>query len=85
MEFTTVQKLVNAPIHPYTKGLINSIPRIDKNVDLLEFIEGEAPNCNNMPPGCPFCLRCRFAQSKCFTQQPNLKKIEEDHSVSCFL
>lgn len=84
MEYTTVKKLINMPMHPYTKGLINSIPRLDRNVDRLEFIEGETPN-KNILSGCPFCSRCKFAQSKCFTQQPNLKKIDDDHFISCFL
>lgn len=85
MEYTTAQKLVNDPAHPYTKGLINSIPRLDKNVDRLGFIEGETPSWDCMPLGCPFCTRCKFAYNKCFTQKPNLKKIDDDHFCSCFL
>lgn len=85
MEYTTVQNLINNPVHPYTKGLISSIPRLDKNIESLEFIEGETPNVDNMPIGCPFCSRCKFAQGRCFTQKPNLKKIDEDHFTSCFL
>lgn len=85
MEYTTVQNLINNPVHPYTKGLISSIPRLNKNIESLEFIEGETPNVDNMPIGCPFCSRCKFAQSICFTQKPNLKKIDEDHFTSCFL
>lgn len=85
MEQTTMEKLICNPVNPYTKGLINSIPQLDKNVDKLEYIEGETPNVNNMPAGCPFCTRCKFSRPKCFTQKPNLKNVEENHYVSCFL
>ena len=85
MEYTTMKNLIYNPVSPYTKGLINSIPQFDKNCDHLEFIEGETPNIDNMPAGCPFCTRCKFALPKCFTQKPNLKNVEEDHAVSCFL
>lgn len=85
MEYTTMKNLIYNPVSPYTKGLINSIPQLDKNSERLEYIEGETPNVDNMPAGCPFCTRCKFALPKCFTQKPNLKNVEEEHSVSCFL
>ncbi len=84
MEYASTEKLINNPVHPYTQGLLKSIPNIDSRSDYLDFIEGETPNFETMPAGCPFSPRCPLAQQKCFTQQPNTKKHEDDHYSSCF-
>nr|WP_276515010.1 ABC transporter ATP-binding protein [Vallitalea guaymasensis] len=70
--------------HPYTGGLLKSIPKLDKDVEKLEQIEGSVPHPLNLPKGCKFAPRCKYATDKCNEEMPELKKVEEDHFVRCF-
>lgn len=84
VESTDVDTLFYNPQHPYTQSLLESIPRIGRNVADLEVISGSVPNPMNIPKGCPFHTRCREAQpGLCDVEVPELKEIEPGHYVSC--
>ncbi len=88
VEEATVERLFANPLHPYTQGLIRSIPRIDKDAGKrarLEAIGGVVPSLIDPPPGCRFAPRCRFAQSACTEAVPELRAIEPGHKVACIL
>lgn len=69
--------------HPYTRGLINSIPDLDKGKKRLDTIPGIVPNMYNLPLGCKFSERCENCQERCLKEEPQLQKIGENHFVSC--
>ncbi|MDX9935336.1 MAG: peptide ABC transporter ATP-binding protein, partial [Sphaerochaetaceae bacterium] len=74
------------PAHPYTFGLIQSVPRLDKAKNGRLFsIEGQPPNVIDLPPCCPFHPRCEKAMDVCRTQYPPTKNLGEHHEVSCWL
>ena len=86
VEEAPVEKLFANPRHPYTQGLIRSIPRIDKAAvrkTRLQTIAGVVPRLINPPPGCRFAPRCNFATDECRTAQPALREIERGHKVAC--
>ncbi|MEH6939571.1 ABC transporter ATP-binding protein [Bacillus sp. JJ664] len=73
------------PLHPYTKGLLNAIPKISRKVDRLEAIEGTVPDALNLPNGCSFHPRCQFATDRCKNEAPPLFLQEDGREVRCFL
>lgn len=73
------------PLHPYTKGLLNAIPKISQKVERLEAIEGSVPDALNMPSGCSFHPRCNFATERCKQEAPPLFKQEDGREVRCFI
>ncbi|MEW6214089.1 MAG: ABC transporter ATP-binding protein [Nitrospirota bacterium] len=81
MEFTDVNKLFNNPGHPYTIGLLESLPK-EKGMPLKP-IPGFVPEPDKLPPGCKFSDRCRFVMSYCQVEEPELKPISEGHLVRC--
>ncbi|HEY7580334.1 MAG TPA: ABC transporter ATP-binding protein [Acetobacteraceae bacterium] len=88
VEEATVDRLFANPLHPYTQGLIRSIPRIDKDAGKrarLEAISGVVPSLIEPPPGCRFAARCKFAGPRCTAAVPELRKVEEGHRVACVL
>jgi len=85
VEYTDVDTLFNKPLHPYTKGLNKSIPRLDLDVMRLETIRGMVPNLLEVPSGCPFNPRCDFCFDKCLEEMPELQEVERDHLVKCHL
>jgi peptide/nickel transport system ATP-binding protein len=88
VEEAPVERLFSAPAHPYTQGLIRSIPRLDlaaKRKQRLEAIAGIVPSLVNPPHGCRFAPRCRFAQAACVEAPPPLREIEPGHKVACIL
>jgi peptide/nickel transport system ATP-binding protein/oligopeptide transport system ATP-binding protein len=85
VEYTDVDTLFNKPLHPYTKGLNKSIPRLDVDVGRLDPIKGIVPNLLDVPPGCPFHPRCEFCFEKCIVEIPELMIIESGHLVKCHL
>ncbi|HTI80206.1 MAG TPA: ABC transporter ATP-binding protein [Acetobacteraceae bacterium] len=88
VEEATVERLFASPLHPYTQGLIRSIPRIDKDAGKqarLEAIGGSVPSLITPPPGCRFAPRCKFAQPKCTEAMPELRTVESGHKVACVL
>jgi peptide/nickel transport system ATP-binding protein len=88
VEEATVERLFANPLHPYTQGLIRSIPRIDKDAGKrtrLEAIAGVVPSLIEPPPGCRFAPRCKFAKPECTDAVPELRKVEAGHKVACIL
>lgn len=89
VEQSDVQTLFAEPKHPYTQGLIGSIPVLGIIKDKLEVIPGSVPNLINLPPGCRFAPRCKARIQHnltiCATQNPALKPIAPDHNVRCWL
>jgi len=85
VEYATALSLFKNPAHPYTKGLINSIPSIEKRDQELQTIRGMVPNLIFPPSGCRFHPRCDYRLEICAKVKPLLKKIEEDHLIACHL
>jgi len=86
VEEAPVERLFGNPAHPYTQGLIRSIPRIDLSAERkqrLETIAGTVPKLINPPVGCRFAPRCRLAKDACTSAQPPLREIEPGHKVAC--
>ena len=85
VEEADVRSLFDNPLHPYTKGLLRSIPQIDdESEERLYMIKGMVPNPLNMPSGCPFSDRCEQSMERCTQAMPELQEIE-GHKVRCFL
>lgn len=70
--------------HPYTEGLMHSIPRLDIERGELEPIEGVVPHPLNMPRGCKFAPRCQYCTQKCIDEEPELRQVGDDQYVRCF-
>ncbi|MCH1625885.1 ABC transporter ATP-binding protein [Ferdinandcohnia quinoae] len=86
VEKTDVDTLFYNPKHPYTKLLMESIPKLDEEVDTLGSIEGIVPSLKNMPKvGCRFADRCPVAMPECKQITPVLAEVEDGHDVSCLL
>jgi len=85
VEYANVDTLFHNPLHPYTRGLHKSIPRLDLEVKRLDTIKGLVPNLLNLPPGCPFYPRCDFCFKRCVEEMPELIEIEDSHLVKCHL
>ena len=85
VESTLTKTLFNETAHPYTNGLLKSIPTIGKKQDRLYTIKGNVPNILNLPKGCRFVDRCDYAQDICFSSRPADEYIKDKHMVSCFL
>ncbi len=83
VEEADADDLFRRPRHPYTLGLLESIPRLDEPKDAeLTPIEGQPPHLADLPPGCPFRPRCPFAVDRCGFENPSLEA--EDHRAACF-
>ena len=88
VEEAPVEELFANSLHPYTQGLIRSIPRLDRTSGRrrrLEAISGTVPSLLHPPPGCRFAPRCSFASVACTAAIPPLRTIEGDHKVACTL
>jgi oligopeptide/dipeptide ABC transporter ATP-binding protein len=85
VEYTDVYTLFDNPLHPYTKGLSKSIPRMNVDVEHLNAIPGIVPNLLDLPSGCPFHPRCDFSFKRCVEEMPELIEIENSHLVKCHL
>ena len=71
--------------HPYTEGLMYSVPRLDTPTGVrLEAIPGAVPHPLNLPVGCKFAPRCKYATDKCHKEEPKLQEIEKGHEIRCF-
>jgi oligopeptide/dipeptide ABC transporter ATP-binding protein len=87
-EIADVFELFGNPLHPYTQGLLVSIPRPELpeyRGKRLVAIPGNVPSIMNLPRGCKFCTRCSQAIERCFTEEPPLVEITADHFVRCHL
>jgi peptide/nickel transport system ATP-binding protein len=83
VEVGPVRKVVKAPLHPYTKGLMGCIPRLDADSDRLVQISGSMPRLTAIPTGCPFSPRCPHALPRCVTERPNHTRPGESE-VACW-
>ncbi len=84
VESARVEALFAGPQHPYTIGLLGSIPRLDADRERLSTIEGTVPSPDRQPTGCRFSPRCPFADRQCREQPPPLRDIESGHAVACW-
>ena len=82
-----VDAIFSQPRHPYTWGLMGSLPRLDVAVDRLEQIPGQPPSLLRPPPGCRFHPRCKYAMPRCLEQLPHLEPLSYDprHEQACYL
>ena len=90
VESAEVKELYGNPKHPYTQGLLESIPDLKSEKKRLNSIEGVVPNPMELPKGCYFAPRCKFAMDKCWQEEPGVYFIDkekngETHQVKCFL
>lgn len=87
VESGPVESLFASPLHPYTLGLLNSVPKIggENRKGRLSEIKGNAPQLDNLPPGCPFHPRCPSVMDECKVRKPALKTVQPGRKVSCWL
>ena len=86
VETAPARELYARPRHPYTRGLMDSIPRLDDVASKrLVPIAGQPPDLANLPPGCAFAPRCKHAMDRCRTERPALEPVGERHLKACFL
>ena len=83
VERAEVHEIYARPAHPYTRGLLESIPRLDQKGQTLSAIGGLPPNLTKIPPGCAFNPRCRMAQEVCRTERPPLREVEPGRLSAC--
>lgn len=83
VEYATVRELFANPRHPYTQGLLRSIPRLGQHTKRLSTIAGMVPSLGQFPAGCRFQDRCQYRQDLCTKSQPELRKMAADASVAC--
>jgi peptide/nickel transport system ATP-binding protein len=86
VEQADVEPLFGEPLHPYTRGLFRSLPRLGDRAQRLEAIPGNVPNPLNFPAGCKFHPRCPLGRDKqrCKTQEPSLREVHPGHWVACW-
>ncbi len=86
VERGTAADIFRAPKHPYTLGLMRSIPRLDQPVGVrLEPIDGQPPDLAKLPPGCPFSPRCRYAVERCRSERPPMTQVSAQHWKACWV
>lgn len=85
VEEAPVDDLFDEPLHPYSVGLMKSIPSVDDDTERLIPIEGNVPSPENFPKGCRFAPRCPHAFDRCLQEVPSLMKVDDQRSVRCFL
>jgi oligopeptide transport system ATP-binding protein len=86
VESASADQIYDAPRHPYTIGLLRSVPRLDRPVsEKLAPIEGQPPNPLQLPSGCAFHPRCPFAIDRCRAEAPELVRVGRDRSVACWV
>jgi oligopeptide/dipeptide ABC transporter ATP-binding protein len=86
IESGSAAEIYRDPRHPYTIGLLHSVPRLDQpRKSKLEPIEGQPPDLWNLPPGCSFAPRCRFVVEKCTQEAPSLRQIQDGHHAACWV
>ncbi|MFV2065621.1 MAG: ABC transporter ATP-binding protein [Pirellulales bacterium] len=85
-EVGTVDQIFHDPRHPYTRGLLASLPAVGaKRHERLRAIRGNVPSIHDLPVGCKFCTRCDDVMDRCETDEPALNQLEEGHAVRCHL
>ncbi|WP_024821550.1 ABC transporter ATP-binding protein [Aminobacterium mobile] len=85
IEYGAVNDIFNNPLHPYTKGLLGAIPRLDRDQEWLQVIKGTLPNLMHLPEGCKFQARCECARLECSESRPSRVEVEKGHEVACYV
>ena len=86
IERGSAMEIYKNPKHPYTEGLLASVPRLDQaRTEKLDPIQGMPPDLVNLPPGCPFRPRCKYVIDKCSEELPPLISVGEDHTAACWV
>jgi peptide/nickel transport system ATP-binding protein len=83
VELAPARELLRKPFHPYTKALMNSVPKLHGDADRLSAIPGNVPRIGNFPPGCRFAPRCPIAKPECSEKIPELLEVEPGRFVRC--
>ena len=85
VEQAPVKKLYSIPKHPYTQGLLSTLPKLEgERTERLESIKGQPPDLNNIPDSCPFAPRCTHVSEKCQNENPRLEMTDPEHQVACW-
>lgn len=84
VENAPVREIYRRPLHPYTQGLLNSIPNITERSKRLQQIEGMVPNPAQRPVGCRFSDRCPYAKARCHEEEPELERLPDSRQVACW-
>jgi oligopeptide/dipeptide ABC transporter ATP-binding protein len=85
IETGTSTEIYHNPKHPYTIGLLKSVPRLDEKIGTkLDPIEGLPPDLIDVPKGCSFAARCKYSIEKCLTDSPTLKPVLNGHDSACW-
>jgi oligopeptide/dipeptide ABC transporter ATP-binding protein len=84
VEEAPVDELYERPLHPYTLGLLESVPSVDRAEARLASIEGLPPDLRHAPVGCPFAARCPYVLDRCRAEQPPLVTVQSNHQSACW-
>ena len=84
VEMGDVRSIFNRPSHPYTEALLNSVPKMEADVDRLTSIEGQPPALHEQLTGCPFAPRCPYVMDRCGEEYPPETQVGDGHSASCW-
>ncbi len=85
VENAPIRDLFNNPKHPYTVALMDSLPKMEEDLEMLYSIEGQPPDLRQLIPGCSFAPRCEHAMDICSREYPAISEIKDGHTVSCWL
>ncbi|MFO7828066.1 MAG: hypothetical protein R6V23_05555 [Bacteroidales bacterium] len=85
MELADVYPLFDDPLHPYTQGLLASVPNIELDEAELEIMGGAPPNLLHPPSGCRFHPRCPHVMDRCRAEEPNFREVKPGRWVACWL
>lgn len=83
MESGATEEVLTGAAHPYTKGLLAAVPRLNRPVARMVGIEGAVPHPAHLPSGCRFHPRCPYAQDRCRLEEPDMETVKEGHKVRC--
>ena len=84
VEYAATAVLFAQPLHPYTPGLLRSIPRLDEGRERLDIISGTVPDARAFPPGCRFAPRFPLGDDRCRSEEPQLADMADGHWTSCW-